>query len=146
MCSQSHLFTMVKNKNLVCLHNRSYTLRNNDARSGCTELAECRTEVSIRSKIKCGGSVIQDNNAWASHQSASDGQTLTLTTREVLSTTLNNAIKLIGFLPDKVCCLSNFKSFPNFLIGSVWILPAKVCANGTADQRDVLWNIANKGA
>ena len=109
MCSQPHLFSMVKNKNLVCLHYRCYALRNNDACSGGTELTKCCTEVCVCSKIKCGGSVVQDDNAWASHQRTGDGQALTLASREVLAATLDNAIKLIGFLAHKVCCLSNLK-------------------------------------
>ncbi len=43
---------MVKNKDLVCLHNCSYALRNNDAGSGCTELAKGCAEVCVSGTIR----------------------------------------------------------------------------------------------
>ena len=138
MTSQTNLASVIEHQYLVYLHNRGYTLGNNDRGHLRMQRLKRRAKPRVSREVERRGGVVKYNDAWVAYQRPCDGKPLALAAGEVFTAGFNNAVKLLGLLAYKIRRLSVGKGIPEVLVGCMRVSPLKVSSDGACDQRGVL--------
>ena len=103
-----------------------------------TALTNGMAKRRIGLKVERRGGVVHNQDLRRAHQSARDGQALTLATAEVLTARLDWGIQALRLVAHKLAGLRHIERRPQLLVGRRLVTPIQVATDGAAHERRAL--------
>ena len=130
--------TVIQYDDLVRMADSGSSLGYDKGRGLIFQSPDCCTEFCIRCVVQCGGTVIQDQDLRLSDQGSRNGQTLSLSTGEILTVLCHSCIQLTVLALYHFRCLCKFQCFPHFLFCSIRFAPLEITADRSLEQNRLL--------
>ena len=140
--SDSGHHSIVKHNDLICMTDGRGPLRYDKDYRIALHLPQCFSKRCIGCKIQCRRTVIQDQDSWMAHQCSCNGQSLSLSARQVLAALIDLCLQSICSLSYKLCRLCCLQSLPQLFFRGVLLAPAQIVFNSSFEKHRFLWHKA----
>ena len=132
-------FSVIKNDDLIRIHDGCYSLRNDNF---CDILPrrQCLADLFLRCRVDRTCRIIEDQDFCLSDQRTRDAETLLLASGEVACALLEHGAEAVRHAVQKFIRTRRAACFPDLLIGCIRIAPFQVFTHGSGEQHVFLQN------
>ena len=131
--------TIVQNEDQVCLTDAGSSLRYQEGGDIAAQLMQGFTKCCICRKVKCTGTVVQDQEFWFLDNGTRDGETLFLSSGKVATILFQFEIKLTILAFDDLTRLGCCECIPDLCICGIVASPFYVFADRSFKEGCTLW-------